>query len=192
MKKIALSAVVIAASGAYVWSQVGAGTGTNVAAHEVPAAMPQTASPAAPSPAATVIAQAPADDPAQKASVRLASARSPAASGDPIHAAWVASHMHAFGMGFSDGTYRGPAVDALYGVVQVEAIIKHGRLDSIKVLRWPADRSASVVINEQALPRLRDEAISAQSADVDIVSGATLVSDAFIKSLRSALGKARA
>jgi len=37
---------------------------------------------------------------------------------------------------------------------------------------------------------LRDEAISAQSANVDIISGATLTSRAFIQSLRGALKKA--
>ena len=96
------------------------------------------------------------------------------------------------GMGFSDGTYLGPVVDAYYGVVQVQAIIKHGRLDMVDVLRWPADRDTSVTINENALPKLRQEAISAQSAEVDIISGATLLSNAFIRSLDVALKKARA
>ncbi len=237
MKKFALSAFVIAASGAYVWSQAGtigplpAGADRSVASTGEALKTPETATPPAPStapapsaaparspvpspsPAPAAIAQAsaaPPSEPAPDASTSLAgaapapeapaapklvkaSATAPAAGGDPIHASWSASHSTMFGMigmGFSDGTYLGPVVDAYYGVVQVEAVIKHGRIDTIDVPRWPADRNTSVIINEQALPKLRDEAISAQSADVDIISGATLLSKAFIQSLGVALKKA--
>ena len=60
------------------------------------------------------------------------------------------------------------------------------------MLRWPAERDTSIAINERALPKLRAEAISAQSAEVDVISGATLLSKAFIQSLDAALSKARA
>ncbi len=215
-KKLALSAAVIAASGAYVWSQVGtmspspADAGRSVASSVAPAATPEPANPAAlPEPAVVAekpavwhpqppeLAQSEPSGPSEATPPPAASASTGATAGgaDSIHAAWASSHMTMFGMvgmGFSDGTYRGPVVDAYYGVVQVQAIIKHGRLDSVDVLRWPADRDTSVAINEHALPLLRDEAISAQSADVDIVSGATLLSDAFIELLGAALKQARA
>ena len=93
---------------------------------------------------------------------------------------------------YADGTYDGPVVDAYYGLMQIEAIVQGGRLSSIRVLRYPNDRRTSIFINRQALPMLRDEVISAQSANVDIISGATLTSDAFIRSLGAALSKARA
>ena len=94
--------------------------------------------------------------------------------------------------GYADGIYTGPVTDAYYGPIQIQAIIQGGRLVGIKVLQYPSDRQTSVFINRQALPILRDEVVSAQSAKVDIVSGATLTSEAFIRSLDSALRKARA
>ncbi|TGS13851.1 FMN-binding protein [Mesorhizobium sp. M2E.F.Ca.ET.209.01.1.1] len=92
--------------------------------------------------------------------------------------------------GYADGVYTGPAADAYYGIIQIQALVQGGRLTALKVLKYPNDRRTSVSINRQALPMLRDEAISAQSADVDIISGATLTSKAFIQSLGGALKKA--
>jgi uncharacterized protein with FMN-binding domain len=92
--------------------------------------------------------------------------------------------------GFADGTYVGPVTDAYYGLIQIQVLIRGGRLAALKVLRYPSDRRTSIIINRQALPMLRDEAISAQSANVDIISGATLTSRAFIQSLGGALKKA--
>jgi uncharacterized protein with FMN-binding domain len=93
---------------------------------------------------------------------------------------------------YADGVYTGPAIDAYYGIVQIQAIVQNGRLAAIKVLRYPSDRRTSVAINRQALPMLRDEVISAQTSEVDIISGATFTSEGFILSLRGALGGARA
>lgn len=93
---------------------------------------------------------------------------------------------------YTDGTFTGPVVDAYYGPIQIQAIVKGGRLTAIKVLQYPSDRRTSVYINRQALPLLRDEVIAAQSAQVDVVSGATLTSEAFIRSLDAALRTARA
>lgn len=92
--------------------------------------------------------------------------------------------------GYADGAYTGPIADAYYGIVQIQALVQDGRLAALKVLQYPSDRRTSIRINRQALPMLRDEAISAQDADVDIVSGATLTSKAFIRSLGGALKKA--
>jgi len=102
-----------------------------------------------------------------------------------IHAA-----MKPAAQGYADGVYTGPAADAYYGIIQIQALVQGGQLTALKVLKYPSDRRTSVNINRQALPMLRDEAISAQSADVDIISGATLTSRAFIQSLRGALKKA--
>ncbi len=92
--------------------------------------------------------------------------------------------------GYADGVYTGPLVDAYYGLIQIQAVVQSGRLIGIKVLRYPNDRMTSIYINRQALPMLRDEVVSAQSANVDIISGATLTSEAFIRSLGGALNKA--
>ena len=92
--------------------------------------------------------------------------------------------------GYADGVYTGPTADAYYGTIQIQALVQGGQLTALKVLKYPSDRRTSISINRQALPMLRDEAIRAQSANVDIISGATLTSRAFIQSLRGALKKA--
>ncbi len=56
--------------------------------------------------------------------------------------------------------------------------------------QYPSDRNHSVMINNYADPQLVSEALQAQSANVDIVTGATDSSDAFIQSLTDALSQA--
>ena len=91
----------------------------------------------------------------------------------------------------SDGVYTGPAVDAYWGQIQVQATVQNGQIVSLKMLRYPSDRRESLFINQQSLPRLRDEVVRAQSAKVDVVSGATLTSLAFMRSLDGALKQAQ-
>ena len=77
-------------------------------------------------------------------------------------------------------------------MVQVKAIIKNGKVADVQFLQYPNDRNRSVEINSYADPQLTSEAIQAQSANVDIVTGATDSSDAFIQSLTDALSQAQA
>lgn len=91
---------------------------------------------------------------------------------------------------FKNGTYTGDSVDAYYGNIQVKVVVSNGKISDLQFLDYPQDRSRSMMINSQAMPILKSEAIKAQSADVRIVSGATMTSDAFIQSLQSALSKA--
>jgi uncharacterized protein with FMN-binding domain len=91
---------------------------------------------------------------------------------------------------YLDGSYPGRAYDAYYGLVQVQANISGGQLVSIDVLQWPKSRNTSRYINGSALPVLKQEVISAQNTRVDLVSGATLTSEAFLRSLNSALQQA--
>lgn len=93
---------------------------------------------------------------------------------------------------YNDGEYTGSVADAYYGNVQVKAIILGGRLVDIQFLDYPQDRNTSIRINSYALPILKQEAISAQSANVNAVSGASETSPAFTESLTSALNQARA
>lgn len=93
--------------------------------------------------------------------------------------------------GFKDGSYTGSVEDAFYGYIQVKAIISGGMLADIEFLQYPNDNRTSRGINEEALPILKSEAISAQSAQVDMVSGASDSSPAFIRSLSNALGQAK-
>lgn len=96
------------------------------------------------------------------------------------------------GSRYKNGSYVGSAADAFYGTVQVKAVIKGGQLTDIGFLQYPSDTSHSIYVSEVALPMLKQEAIQAQSANVDIISGATETSGAFQQSLQSALAQARA
>ncbi len=90
---------------------------------------------------------------------------------------------------FADGTYTGQSADAYYGNIQVQVVIQHGAIAGFKLLSYPSHTGTSIAINRQALPILAQEIVSAQSTQVDVVSGATLSSEAFIRSVASALPK---
>jgi uncharacterized protein with FMN-binding domain len=91
-----------------------------------------------------------------------------------------------------DGRYTGPTVDAYWGNVQVQAMVQDGRIADVQILEYPSDRRTSIRINNQAIPYLTEEALQAQSAHIDIITGATLTSEAYIESLQSALTSAGA
>jgi len=95
------------------------------------------------------------------------------------------------GVVFKNGTYTGPSVDATYGQVQVQVAIQNGKIANVQFLDYPHDRRTSQQINSQVMPWLEQEAIQAQSANVDLISGATLTSEAFVNSLQSALQSAQ-
>lgn len=93
--------------------------------------------------------------------------------------------------GYKDGTYTGPEVDAQYGLVQVKAVIQNGKIINVQFLEYPNDRRTSIRINNVAVPDLQQEAIQAQNANVDLITGATLTSEAFQMSLQVALNQAK-
>lgn len=93
---------------------------------------------------------------------------------------------------YNDGGYVGSVADAYYGNLQVKAIISGGRLTDVQILDYPQDRNTSIRINARALPILKQEAIAAQSANINAVSGASATSPAFIESLTYALNQAKA
>jgi uncharacterized protein with FMN-binding domain len=75
--------------------------------------------------------------------------------------------------------------------VQVTITTTGKKIDAVAAAISPQDpRSQS--IETQAIPILKQETLQAQSANVNTVSGATVVSDAYIQSLQSALSKAGA
>ena len=92
---------------------------------------------------------------------------------------------------YKDGTYTGPQVNVFYGLVQVQAVVQNGKLADVQFIQYPNDRRTSVRINSIAIPYLQTEAIQAQSANVDIISGATLTSEGFAMSLQNALAGAK-
>jgi uncharacterized protein with FMN-binding domain len=91
---------------------------------------------------------------------------------------------------YKDGKFIGNVADAYYGYVQVQVNITGGKISDVIFLQYPNDRRTSIEINSQAMPYLKQEAISAQSAKVNYVSGATQTSRAFKESLSGALQQA--
>ena len=76
--------------------------------------------------------------------------------------------------------------------VQIQVQITGGKISEVAILQYPDSADRSVQINANALPTLRSESLSAQSASVHAVSGATYTSRGYVKSLQSAIDQARA
>lgn len=91
---------------------------------------------------------------------------------------------------YKDGTYTGSVADAFYGNLQITAVIKGGMIVDIQFPQAPSGGNSTVVSN-MAEPILKQEAIAAQSAHVDTVSGATQDTEAFNQSLAVALAQAK-
>ena len=91
---------------------------------------------------------------------------------------------------YNDGTYTGTVADAFYGNLQAVVTIQGGLITNVTFPQAPSGGHSSVV-SAMALPALKQEAITAQSANVNIVSGATQDSEAFQQSLASALAQAK-
>ena len=87
----------------------------------------------------------------------------------------------------ADGSVKGPVVPTRYGDVQVEVDASAGRITNVVALHLPSDRRRSAEISNYAAPILHDEVIQAQSAQIDVVSGATYTSEAYAQSLQAAL-----
>ncbi|ASQ98958.1 FMN-binding protein [Streptomyces sp. 11-1-2] len=92
--------------------------------------------------------------------------------------------------GGASGTFTGSVIDTTYGPTQVAVTLAHGRITAVKALQTPSDRPRSQQIASYAVPQLTQEALSAQSAHIDAVSGATYTSEGYTRSLQSALDKA--
>ncbi|MER6098598.1 FMN-binding protein [Streptomyces sp. NPDC001728] len=92
--------------------------------------------------------------------------------------------------GPASGTYTGDVVDTRYGPVQVRVTISGGRLTDVNAVRTPSENERDREIAGYAVPTLTGEALTAQSAHIDTVSGATYTSEGYIQSLQSALDQA--
>jgi len=93
---------------------------------------------------------------------------------------------------YRDGTVAGPAVGIRWGAVQVQVTISDGVITDVTALQLPTGDPHSSEISERAAPVLRSAALAAQSAEIDVLSGATYTSLAYARSLQAALDSARA
>jgi uncharacterized protein with FMN-binding domain len=117
-----------------------------------------------------------------------ASAAAPSASGSS-----ASSHKASSSSGSAAGaatTVTGSAVDTMYGPVQVQITVKNGKLTAAQAVVYPQDTPRDQEINSYAIPVLNQEAVSAGSAQIDGVSGATYTSGGYVNSLQSAIDKA--
>ncbi len=86
----------------------------------------------------------------------------------------------------------GDVISTGYGPTQVQIIVSAGKIVKVTVLQHTDDGVNSQMIDRRALPLLNNETLTAQSAKINAVSGASYTSAGYIKSLQSALDKARA
>lgn len=87
-------------------------------------------------------------------------------------------------------TFDGAAADTRWGAVQVRITVTGGRITGVQMLQSPDGNRRDLEINDRALPILQQETMSAQSAQIDSVSGATYTSDGYTRSLQSAIDRA--
>ncbi len=90
----------------------------------------------------------------------------------------------------SSGTVTGDTAQTRWGPVQVQITVASGRITAVDAVQYPNGNGRDQEINSYALPVLAQEAIAAQGADIDLVSGATVTSDGYVQSLQSAIDKA--
>ena len=87
-------------------------------------------------------------------------------------------------------TVTGSVAQTRWGPVQVTLTVANGKIAAVDVPQYPSGNGKDQQINAYALPVLTQETLSAQSANIDMVSGATVTSTGYIQSLQSALDKA--
>jgi uncharacterized protein with FMN-binding domain len=95
--------------------------------------------------------------------------------------------------GSATGTQQvdGQVIPTQYGNVQVRVVLVDGKITDVQPLQLPFEHRRSQEISQLAAPTLHDEALGAQSAQINLVSGATYTSAAYQESLQSALAQAR-
>jgi len=87
-------------------------------------------------------------------------------------------------------TVDGDAVQTRYGPVQLRITLTGGKITAVTAIQLPQDNPRDSEISGFAVPQLTQEALTAQSARIDTVSGATYTSDGYVQSLQSAIDNA--
>jgi uncharacterized protein with FMN-binding domain len=114
---------------------------------------------------------------------------SASSSGSASAAGNSASSASGSSTGKVSGTFDGTTTQTQFGPVQVEIVVAQGAITDVKALQLTDHDGRSVQISNYAAPILRTEALSAQSASIQSVSGATYTSQGYITSLQSAIDR---
>jgi uncharacterized protein with FMN-binding domain len=140
--------------------------------------------------------------PAKSATAQHLKSRSPASTAPPRRTTSTAPPSSGSGTspatsppatsGNAIRTIDGDPFDNPYGTVQVRVTLKGRQITDVTPLQMPSDRRRSAEITQQATPLLLQEVLQAQSAQIDIIGGASYTSQAYAQSLQSALDKAGA
>ena len=120
---------------------------------------------------------------------RLAAAAAASALGLAVSAT-ASAQTKAVNAAAGSGTFTGNRQYAYYGYVKVQAVVRNGTISDIRILEYPSDNGRSQYINSIALPYLIQETVGGNSWKVDLISGATFTSVAYVKSLQAALKQA--
>ncbi len=126
------------------------------------------------------------DPPVVSSTVPVAQTPTPTPSSTPAPTPAPA----ASGSGCQGQTVDGTTIDTRWGPVQVEAVVAAtGQICDVDAIQSPDSHGKSVRINQQALPILHTEVMKAQSANINGVSGATITSIGYARSLQSILDR---
>lgn len=134
-----------------------------------------TATPTVPDPAATSGTSTVPSTPSTGTAPPAPSTSSPAAPAAPAG---------------SSGSFTGSSVDTRWGAVQVQITVQDGKITQAQAVKYPHNNGRDQQINAYAVPTLNQEVVTAQSANIDAVSGATVTSDGYLQSLQSAIDQA--
>ncbi|MGV1008525.1 MAG: FMN-binding protein [Dermatophilaceae bacterium] len=74
--------------------------------------------------------------------------------------------------------------------MQVQITVANGKITAAKAIQYPTSNQRDQQINAYAISILNQEAVGQQSADIDMVSGATVTSQGYLQSLQSAIDQA--
>ena len=113
-------------------------------------------------------------------------------SGSPAGGAAAAASAPVSAGSGTGTAVSGDVISTGYGPTQVQITLNAGKIVKVTVLQHTDDGVNSQMIDGRALPLLNNETLTAQSAKINAVSGASYTSAGYIKSLQSALDKARA
>jgi uncharacterized protein with FMN-binding domain len=86
-------------------------------------------------------------------------------------------------------TITGHVANTVYGPVQIELVVKNSKIVKVAVLQQPTNTIHDIQIGQFAFPNLIRETLTAQSAKIDAVSGASYTSAGYIASLQSAVDR---
>lgn len=113
-----------------------------------------------------------------------------AATGTAAAPAAAAPAAAAAAAAAKSGTFTGATAQTRWGPVQVQIVVANGKITSADAVQYPNGNGNDQRINSYAIPVLNGEAVTASSAKIDMVSGATVTSDGYLQSLQTAIDKA--